>query len=53
MLYLILMAFAFVCAVLAAMGISVPYQPPIRLHLGWLAAAFAILALLLSGTGIR
>jgi hypothetical protein len=54
LLYLILMALAFACAVLAALGFGAPWpNPPLRFHLGWVAVALAILAVLLSGTGIK
>lgn len=46
MLGTILMVFAFVFAVCAALGFAVP-RPP--LHLGWLALAFYILAVLFGG----
>lgn len=54
MLYLILMALSFACAILAAVGVAAPWpNPPVRLHLGWLAVALFVLAMLLSGTGLR
>lgn len=40
----ILLVFAFVFAVIAAIGISLP-----RVHFGWLAIAFWILSVLLGG----
>lgn len=49
MLGTILLVFAFVFAVVAAFGISIP-----RVHLGWLAIAFWLLAILLGhGHGFR
>lgn len=44
MLGTILLVFAFVFAVIATLGISIP-----RVHFGWLAIAFWILSILLGG----
>lgn len=44
MLGTILLVFAFVFAVIAAAGVSIP-----RIHFGWLAVAFWILSILLGG----
>lgn len=40
----ILLVFAFVFAVIASLGVSIP-----RVHFGWLAIAFWILSILLGG----
>ena len=53
MLNQILMVFAFVFAVIAALFVTVVARPPISLHFGWLAVAFWILALLLGGFGLK
>jgi hypothetical protein len=49
----ILMVFAFVFAVIAAVFITTVSRPPVSLHFGWLAISFWILALLLGGFGVR
>jgi hypothetical protein len=49
----ILMVFAFVFAVIAALFVTTVARPPISIHFGWLAIAFWILALLLGGFGVR
>jgi len=49
----ILMVFAFVFAIIAALFITEVNRPPIAIHFGWLAVAFWILALLLGGFGIK
>lgn len=49
MLAQILMVFAFVFAVIAALFTEVLPAPPIRIHFGWLAFAFYLLSLLLGG----
>lgn len=49
----ILMVFAFVFAVIAAVFITTVSRPPVSLHFGWLAVAFWILAILLGGIGVR
>lgn len=41
---LILLVFAFVCAVIAAVFVTEVNRPPIALHFGWLALAFYIAA---------
>lgn len=53
MLATILLVFAFVFAVIAALFTTVMNRPPINVHFGWLAIAFWILSLLLGGFGIR
>jgi hypothetical protein len=49
----ILMVFAFVFAVIAALFVTSVARPPISIHFGWLSIAFWILALLLGGFGVR
>jgi hypothetical protein len=44
MIATILLVFAFVFAVIACLGVTVP-----RIHFGWLAIAFWILSVLLGG----
>jgi hypothetical protein len=53
MLAQILLVFAFVFAVIAALFVTTVSRPPISIHFGWLSAAFVILALLLGGLGMR
>jgi hypothetical protein len=53
MLGQILMVFAFVFAVIAALFVTTVSRPPIAIHFGWLAIAFWVLALLLGGMGFR
>jgi hypothetical protein len=53
MLAQILLVFAFVFAVIAAVFVTTVSRPPISLHFGWLAVAFWILATLLGGFGLR
>lgn len=43
----ILLVFAFVFAVIAALFVTTVQRPPIAIHFGWLAVAFWILAVLL------
>jgi hypothetical protein len=45
---LVLLVFAFVCAVLATIGVP---QPHPRLHLGWAAIAFWLAAEIFGGVG--
>lgn len=45
----ILMVFAFVFAVIAAIFVASVSRPPLNIHFGWLALAFMILAVLLGG----
>lgn len=49
----ILLVFAFVFAVIAALFVTTVSRPPIAIHFGWLAIAFWILAVLLGGFGIK
>lgn len=49
----ILLVFAFVFAVIAAIFVTTMARPPINVHFGWLAVAFWILSLLLSGFGVK
>jgi hypothetical protein len=49
----ILMVFAFVFAVIAALFVTEVSRPPIAVHFGWLALAFFILAHLLGGFGLK
>ena len=44
MIATILLVFAFVFAVIASLGVSIP-----RVHFGWLSIAFWILSILLGG----
>ena len=45
----ILLVFAFVFAVIAALFVTTVARPPLALHFGWLAIAFWILSILLGG----
>lgn len=45
----ILLVFAFVFAVIAALFVEAMPAPPIRVHFGWLSIAFYILSILLGG----
>jgi len=47
----ILVYFAFVFAVLAALFVEVVNRPPLNIHFGWLAVALYILAAILGGHG--
>ena len=49
----ILLVFAFVFAVIAALFVAEVSRPPITVHFGWLALAFWILSVLLSGLGYK
>ena len=49
MLSTILLCFAFVFAVIAALFVTTLARAPLVLHFGWLAVAFWILSVLLSG----
>lgn len=49
----ILLVFAFVFAVIAAVFVTNVSRPPISIHFGWLAVAFYLIALLLGGAGIK
>lgn len=53
MLGQILMVFAFVFAVIAALFVTTVSRPPISIHFGWLAIAFWILSILLGGFGVK
>jgi hypothetical protein len=53
MLGQILLVFAFVFAVIAAVFVTTVSRPPIALHFGWLAVAFWILSILLGGFGVK
>jgi len=53
MLSQILLVFAFVFAVIAALFVAEVQRPPISVHFGWLAASFVILSLLLGGFGVH
>ena len=53
MLGQILMVFAFVFAVIAALFVTTIARPPLSVHFGWLAVAFWLLALLLGGFGVK
>jgi hypothetical protein len=53
MLATILLCFAFVFAVIAALFTTTLPRPPLALHFGWLAIAFWILSILLGGFGIK
>jgi hypothetical protein len=53
MLAQILLVFAFVFALIAALFVVEVSRPPIVLHFGWLALAFYILSILLGGFGIK
>ena len=45
----ILLYFAFVFAIIAALFVDVVDRPPIRINFGWLALAFWILSVILAG----
>jgi hypothetical protein len=49
----ILMVFAFVFAIIAALFVAEVNRPPLAIHFGWLALAFYILAALLGGFGVK
>jgi hypothetical protein len=49
----ILLVFAFVFAVIAAVFVTTVSRPPLAVHFGWLAVAFWILSLLLGGFGVK
>jgi hypothetical protein len=49
MLAQILMVFAFVFAVIAAIFVESVPAPPIRVHFGWLALAFFLAAMIFGG----
>jgi hypothetical protein len=49
----ILLCFAFVFAIIAALFVDSVASPPIRVHFGWLALAFYLLSILLGGFGVR
>jgi hypothetical protein len=49
MLSQLLLAFAFVFAVIAALFATQMNRPPLNVHFGWLAVAFWILSVLLAG----
>jgi hypothetical protein len=53
MLSTILVVFAFVFAVIAAVFVTSVNRPPLAVHFGWLAVAFWILSVLLGGFGIK
>lgn len=53
MLAQILMVFAFVFAVIAALFVTTVSRPPVSIHFGWLAIAFWILSILLGGFGVK
>ena len=54
MLAQILLVFAFVFAVIAALFVAtVARAPYFTVHFGWLAVAFYLLSLLLGGFGLR
>jgi lipopolysaccharide export LptBFGC system permease protein LptF len=53
MIGLILLVFAFVFAVIAAVFVTSVNRPPIAIHFGWLAVAFYILSILLGAAGIK
>jgi hypothetical protein len=53
MLAQILLVFAFVFAVIAALFITTLARPPVTIHFGWLAVAFWILSVLVVGFGVR
>ncbi len=46
---IILVYFAFVFAVIAAIFVETVDRPPVRVHFGWLAVAFWILSVILGG----
>lgn len=49
----ILLVFAFVFAVIAALFITTVSRPPVAIHFGWLAVAFYLLSILLGGFGVK
>lgn len=49
----ILLVFAFVFAVIAAIFVTTVNRPPLAIHFGWLAIAFWILSILLGGFGVK
>lgn len=53
MISTILLVFAFVFAVIAALFVTTVSRPPIAIHFGWLALAFYLLSILLSSAGLR
>jgi hypothetical protein len=53
MLGQILLCFAFVFAVIAALFVTTVARPPVSIHFGWLAVAFYLISLLLGGFGVR
>ena len=53
MLAQILLVFAFVFAVIAALFVTTVARPPISIHFGWLAVAFWIISILLGGFGVK
>lgn len=53
MLSQILLVFAFVFAVIAALFITTVTRPPLAVHFGWLAVAFYLIAMILGGFGVR
>ncbi|HXA10714.1 MAG TPA: hypothetical protein VNW93_00750 [Mycobacterium sp.] len=53
MLAQILLVFAFVFAIIAAVFVTTVNRPPLAVHFGWLAVAFWILSILLGGFGFK
>jgi len=53
MLGQILLCFAFVFAVIAALFLTTVQRGLLTVHFGWLAVAFWILSILLGGWGVR
>jgi hypothetical protein len=53
MLGQILLVFAFVFAIIAALFVTTVQRPPLAVHFGWLAVAFWLLAVLLGGFGVK
>jgi len=49
----ILLVFAFVFAVIAALFIDAVASPPFKVHFGWLALAFYLISILLGGFGVK
>lgn len=49
----ILLVFAFVFAVIAAVFVTEVSRPPLVVHFGWLSISFWILAVLLGGFGVK
>jgi len=47
----ILLVFAFVFAIIAAIFVEMVNRPPLAIHFGWLAIAFWILSEILNGAG--